>query len=86
VLCLQLARERAQQPRGGSNGHAFKRLGLSVWNSETIELRGRSISNQRLLERLEAENAQLRGSAVDLLLQLQALRDRLARPQSDLRR
>jgi len=32
-------------------------------------------SNQRLLERLEAENAQLRGSVVDLMLQIQALRD-----------
>src|SRR5215510_13958165 len=32
-------------------------------------------SNQRVLERLEAENAQLRGSVVDLMLQLQALRD-----------
>jgi hypothetical protein len=32
-------------------------------------------SNQRLLERLEGENAQLRGSVVDLLLQIQALRD-----------
>jgi len=32
-------------------------------------------SNQRLLERLESENAQLRGSVVDLMLQLQALRD-----------
>ena len=31
-------------------------------------------ANQRLLERLEAENAQLRGSLVDLMLQLQALR------------
>jgi hypothetical protein len=28
-----------------------------------------------LLERLEAENAQLRGSVVDLVLQIQALRD-----------
>jgi hypothetical protein len=27
------------------------------------------------LERLEAENAQLRGSVLDLLLQIQALRD-----------
>ena len=32
-------------------------------------------SNQRLLERLEAENAQLRGSVVELALQIQALRD-----------
>jgi hypothetical protein len=31
--------------------------------------------NHRLLARLEAENAQLRGSAVELLLQIQALRD-----------
>jgi len=31
-------------------------------------------SNQRLLERLEAENAQLRGNVVHLLLQIQALR------------
>ena len=28
-----------------------------------------------LLERLEAENAQLRGSVVELVLQIQALRD-----------
>ena len=32
-------------------------------------------SNQRLLERLEAENAQLRECVVDLMLQIQALRD-----------
>jgi cell division protein FtsB len=31
--------------------------------------------NQGLLARLEAENAQLRGSVVDLFLQIQALRD-----------
>jgi hypothetical protein len=32
-------------------------------------------TNGRSLERLEAENALLRGSVVDLLLQIQALRD-----------
>jgi hypothetical protein len=32
-------------------------------------------SNQKLLERLEAENAQLRNCVVDLMLQIQALRD-----------
>ena len=32
-------------------------------------------SNQKLLERLEAENAQLRDTVVDLMLQIQALRD-----------
>ena len=61
VLSLQLALERAWQPRGGSNVHTFIPLGLSV--------------NQRLLERLEGENAQLRDSVVDLMLQIQALRD-----------
>jgi hypothetical protein len=74
VLSLQVARERARQPRGSSNGHVSKRLGLQtlglpVWNSETTQL-----SSQKLLERLEAENAQLRGSVVDLVLQIQALR------------
>jgi len=60
VLSLKLARERA---------------GQSVWNPETTELDGGSASNQRLLERLEAENAQLRRSVVELALQIQALRD-----------
>ena len=44
--------------------------GLSVWNSETTQL-----SNQGLLERLEAENAELRRSVVELVLQIQVLRD-----------
>jgi hypothetical protein len=64
VPSVQVARERAWQLRGGSNENAFKRLGLE-----------QSASNQRLLERLEAENAQLRGSVVQLVLQIQALRD-----------
>jgi hypothetical protein len=76
VVSLQLARERASQPRGGSNGHASKRLDLPRWNSETTGLDERSTNNQRFLERLEAENAQLRGSVVELVLQIQALRDR----------
>jgi hypothetical protein len=69
VLSLQAARERAWQPRSGSNGHAFKRLDRSVC------LDGQSASNQKLLERLQAENAQLRASVVDLILKIQALRD-----------
>ena len=60
VLSLQLARERAWQ---------------SASNSETTELDGGSASNQRLLERLEAENAQLRRGVVELALQIQTLRD-----------
>jgi hypothetical protein len=57
VLSLQLAREHAWQPRGGSNIHTFIPAGL------------------RLFERLDAENAQLRAIVVDLMLQIQALRD-----------
>ena len=37
---------------------------------------------QRLIDRVEAENAQLRGSVVDLMLNIQALRDALGHPQS----
>jgi len=76
VVSLQCARERAWEPRGGSNGHAFKGLGQSVWKSKTTERDGQTASNQRLLERLEAENAQLRENVVELALQIQALRDR----------
>jgi hypothetical protein len=69
VLSLRLAGERARQPNGGPIGQA-----LAVWNPQTTQLDGQSASNQRLFERLEAENAQLRGSVVDLMLQIQALR------------
>jgi hypothetical protein len=75
VLSFQLARQRAWRPKGGSDEHAFERLGLSVWNAETTELDGHTVGTQKLLERLEAENAQLRASVVDLVLQIQALRD-----------
>jgi len=37
-----------------------------------------------LLERLEAENAQLRGIVVELVLQIKALRDALGRSQSEI--
>jgi len=57
VLSLQVARERARQPKSGSDRQVSKR------------------SNQRLLERREAENARLRRIVVDLLLKIQALRD-----------
>ena len=71
VLSLQCARERAWQPTGGSNGHAFEGLGHSVWKYKTTERDGRTASNQKLLERLEAENAQLRENVVELALQIQ---------------
>jgi hypothetical protein len=70
VLRLRPAGERARQPSGGPNGQA-----LSVWNPQTPQLDGQSAGNQRLFERLEAENARLRTSVVDLMLQIQALRD-----------
>jgi len=70
VLSLQLALERAWQLRGGSNGRAFKTLGLPLWKSEITRL-----DERRFLERLEAENAQLRRRVVELMLQIQALRD-----------
>src|SRR5262249_31043872 len=60
VLSLQLARERAWQ---------------SVWNTETTGPGGGNASNQRLFQRLAAENAQLRGSVVELALQIHALGD-----------
>ena len=63
VLSLQLALEHAWQPRDGSNV-TFLHTSRAAVNL-----------NHRLLARLEAENAQLRGSAVELLLQIQALRD-----------
>jgi hypothetical protein len=40
-------------------------------------------ANQRLLERLEAENAKLRGTVAELMLEIQALREALGHPQSD---
>jgi hypothetical protein len=61
------ARSNRRKHVPSSNRHAFNRLGLSV--------------NQSLLERLETENAQLRGSLVELMLQIQALRDD-ARPSA----
>ena len=46
-----------------------------LWNSETTRLDEQSLSNQGVLERLEAENAELRESVADLVLQIQTLRD-----------
>ena len=40
-------------------------------------------AKQRLLERLEAENAQLRGRVAELMLEIQALRDALGGRRSE---
>jgi hypothetical protein len=61
VVSPELAPERSWQPRGSSNVYTFRPRGQPV--------------SQKLLERLESENAQLRGIVVELLLQVQALRD-----------
>jgi hypothetical protein len=58
---LSFEPEHARQPRAVSNVHPLIPVGPSA--------------NQRLLERVEAENAQLRDSVVELMLQIQALRD-----------
>ena len=56
-------------------------LSLEVARKRTRPPRGSSSgqvsrsNNQRLIERLEAENTLLRDSVVELLLQIQALRD-----------
>jgi hypothetical protein len=59
MVCLRLPTERARQPRGGSSG----------------KLDGQSVINPTLLERLELENAELRGKVLHLVLQIQSLRD-----------
>ena len=69
VLSLQVARDGARQSRDGSNGHISQLLS----NSETT-----GVGHQRQLERLEAENEQLRGSVVELVLQIRASRGYLA--------
>jgi len=63
VQSLQLAHERPWQSRDGSNVTYLHTSGAVVH------------LNQSLLARLEAENAQLRGSVVDLFLQIRASRD-----------
>ena len=69
VLSLQLGLERAWQPRDGSNV-AYLHTSRAAVNL-----------NHRLLARLEAENAQLRGRVAELRLEIQALRDALGHPQ-----
>ena len=49
-------------------------LSLQVARERTRQANSKR-SNQRLLERLEAENAQLRDCVVELMLEIQALHD-----------
>ena len=68
VLSLQLGLERAWQPRDGSNV-TYLHTSRAAVNR-----------NHRLLARLEAENAQLRGRVAELMLEIQALREALRHP------
>jgi hypothetical protein len=61
LVSPELAPERPGPPRGSSNVYTFRPRGLPV--------------SQRLLERLETENAQLRDHVVELMLEIQALHD-----------
>ena len=74
VVSLKLTRERLGRPRGRSSGTVLKRPGRSAWNSEATDKR-LALSRQRLRERLETENAELRHRVAALALQIQALRD-----------
>lgn len=56
-------------------GSKPKRPGFQVWTNSTSTLGGPSYGKGKLLTRLEAENAELREKAVELLLQIQAMRD-----------
>ena len=77
VVSLKHVRERLGRPRGRWSGTVLKRPGRSAWNSEATDeqLAGWSLSKQRLLERLETENAELRHRVAALAIQIHVLRD-----------
>jgi hypothetical protein len=68
------------QPRVGYPGRWF--MNEMISRSNVFSLLS---ANQRLLERLEAENAQLRGRVAELMLEIQALREALGHLQSEIR-
>ena len=64
--------------RLGPIGSKPKRPRFQVWTNSTLsgpDLGGPGYGKGKLLTRLEAENAELRDKAVELLLQIQAMRD-----------
>jgi len=61
------AAKRPNKPLRGPGASAPKKPNLRVWRNHTS-------TGGKLLTRLEAENADLRDKAVELLLQIQALR------------
>ena len=65
-------RSSANRPIDRPDECAPKKPNLRVWTNSTLD--GPHRSESKLLRRLEAENAELRDKAVELLLQIQALR------------
>ena len=67
---------RRLQDGGDGRGPIMNESSRSKRVKNVLSLQAaRERSNQRLLERLEAENAQLRDCVVELMLELQALHD-----------
>jgi hypothetical protein len=75
VVCRELAREHHRRRRARSNEQAFKWPRRSLRDCPTISLDAQGVSRQKLLGQLKAENAALRESLMDLVLQIEALRD-----------
>lgn len=69
------AENRPKKMRLVPIGSKPKRPRFQVWTNSTSTLGGPSYGKGKLLTRLEAENAELREKAVELLLQIQAMRD-----------
>jgi hypothetical protein len=65
LIALPVARDCGV--RLGDASNVFTRV-------KPIEVRGQSVSHERLLKLLEAENRQLRADVVELMLQIQGLR------------
>ena len=64
---------RRNKAPAGHKVPAREKPNLQVWTN--YALNGPNYGTKKLLGRLEAENAELRRKAVDLVLQIQALRD-----------
>jgi hypothetical protein len=73
VVQFPIARDGRVPSRGKLN--ALTRQ--PSWNSEATA-KGQSMTGGQFLDQLEEENRQLRAEAVDLALQIQALRDSIA--------
>lgn len=72
-ILARASSDRAKDMRAKPNGPACMQLNLSRHDDQ--RRKGSSRGNEELLKQLQAENAELRNKAVDLALQIQALRD-----------